>query len=377
MKPRVLVIEPAGNLWGSERALLDLLSSLDSFEAAVCCPPNTPLAVELARRGVQVLPFFIADLHLKSRWERARAAIGVWRACRRFRPDLIYLNQAGAYRVCLPAAGLLGLPIVAHVRIFEDAAYLARQSPAPRRLRALIAISGAIDQALADCSGLAALPRRTVYDAYVPEGPPSAAADHSARRIACIGRITPIKGQDLLIEALALALPGLDGCDCVIAGDGDPNLVASWRRRSEASPIPIEWTGPLRDVRPLLARSAILACPSRREPLGRVIFEAWDAGLVPVVFGASGGAAEIVGAAGGGIICAQETSQALAEGLAQAVALTPAAAQRLVEAGRDWMAAHTSPQTYGRAIEAIFHEAVDDSPRVSPTGPLTSSSDRA
>ena len=32
----------------------------------------------------------------------------------------------------------------------------------------------------------------------------------------------------------------------------------------------------------------VLACPSHREPLGRVVFEAWDAGAVPVVFAGAG-----------------------------------------------------------------------------------------
>jgi hypothetical protein len=37
-------------------------------------------------------------------------------------------------------------------------------------------------------------------------------------------------------------------------------------------------------------------CPSHMELLGRVIFEAWDVGAVPVAFSGSGGAAEIVAA---------------------------------------------------------------------------------
>lgn len=377
MKPRVLVIEPAGNLWGSERALLDLLSSLDGFEAAVCCPPDTPLGAELGRRGILVLPFLIADLHLKSRWKRLAAAFGVWRACRRFRPDLIYLNQAGIYRVCLPAAGLLRLPIVAHIRIFEDAAYLAGQSPSPHRLRALIAISGAIGREIASHPALAALDRPIVYDAYVQVGPPSRADDWSPRRIACIGRIVPVKGQDRLVDALSLNSPALEGCDCVIAGDGDRELVAALREQSRSLPIPVAWLGALRDVRPQLARSAVLVCPSRREPLGRVIFEAWDAGLVPVVFAASGGAAEIVSAAGGGLVCREETPQALAASLGEALALAPSERERMVAAGRRWMALNASPRGYGAAIEAIFRAAIDERPGSSPGSSLTSPPVRA
>jgi glycosyltransferase involved in cell wall biosynthesis len=47
----------------------------------------------------------------------------------------------------------------------------------------------------------------------------------------------------------------------------------------------------------LLQTCSVLVCPSHSEPLGRVIFEAWDAGAVPVALSGSGGAAEIVAAA--------------------------------------------------------------------------------
>jgi len=100
---RTLIIEPAGGLWGSERALLDLIESAPGLEVAVCCPPRTPLAGELERRGVRVLPWFIERLHQKSRWRRALAAVGVLRACLVFRPDVIHINQSGAWRVTLPA----------------------------------------------------------------------------------------------------------------------------------------------------------------------------------------------------------------------------------------------------------------------------------
>ena len=101
---RVLIVEPAGELWGSERALLDLIDSAKDLEIAVCCPPSTPLCAELVRRDVRIAPYFVAGLHQKSRWRRAQAALGVIRACMTFRPDVVHLNQSGAYRVALPAA---------------------------------------------------------------------------------------------------------------------------------------------------------------------------------------------------------------------------------------------------------------------------------
>ena len=146
---RVLIVEPAGNLWGSERALLDVLAGRPQAAFAVCCPPATPIVAELNKLSIPLLPFFVAGLHLKSRWARLRAALGVLRACLRFRPDVIHLNQAGCYRVAMLAAMLLRLPIVAHVRLFEDAGYLARCAARRGRLRAIIAVSNSIAREIA------------------------------------------------------------------------------------------------------------------------------------------------------------------------------------------------------------------------------------
>jgi hypothetical protein len=108
--PRALIIEPAGNLGGPQRALLDLIEHLRGIEIAVCCPPAQPLVGELKKREIRVLPYFRA-LDEQSRWKHlraARAATGVLRGCLSFRPDVLYLNQVSCYRVVLFAAVLLG-----------------------------------------------------------------------------------------------------------------------------------------------------------------------------------------------------------------------------------------------------------------------------
>ena len=125
---RALIIEPSGNLWGSERALLAFVSRMPDIEAAVCCPPNTPLIAELTKLPIRIFPFFISNLH-EAPLKRIWAAIGVIRACLQFRPEVIYLNQGGCYRVTLPASFLFGLPIIAHVRIYEDITYFRSRLP--------------------------------------------------------------------------------------------------------------------------------------------------------------------------------------------------------------------------------------------------------
>jgi glycosyltransferase involved in cell wall biosynthesis len=353
---RALVIEPAGNLWGSERALLDLLDGLDAVDVNVCCPPDRPLEAELTRRGIPVLSNFVYELHKKSRLQRLRAAMGVLRACLEYRPDVIYLNQCGAYRVALPAATLLNLPIVAHVRIFEDVSYIAGQRPNPTRIRGLIAISAAVENALRQCPDLDQIPIHCIYDAYTSVHTGSRCEKRLANRVACVGRLAPVKRQEILVQAMRLVANGLENVECLIVGDGERRYVDSLEQmvadqRVEES---IRWQGFVKDVVPLLRTCSVLVCPSDREPLGRVIFEAWDSGAVPVVFAGSGGAAELVSNAEGGILYSEQTPQSLATALQRALRLDDSERARLVTNGRSWMARNCEPRRYGRAISAIF-----------------------
>jgi len=358
---RVLVIEASGNLWGSERALLDLLDGMRTMKVAVCCPPGMPLQRDLENRHIRTLPRYVYGLHQKSRWHRLRAAIGVLWACLEFRPDVVYLNQSGSYKVTLPAASLLHLPIVAHVRIFEDAAYLARQSPDPKRLRGIIAISSAVEGEIRRFQALEAIPLHRIYDAYASSEQlhSVSSADRATNRVACVGRLVPVKGQDILVAALGLLKNFKGDVQCLILGKGNANFVQELKQLASAGNVAssIQWLGFVSDVLSPLRTCSVLVCPSHHEPLGRVIFEAWDAGAIPVVFSGSGGAAEIVAAANGGILYEEQRPESLARALQDALELDSEQRARLVSNGRSWMAKNCNPKSYGEALSAILTSA--------------------
>lgn len=343
----MLTIEPSGNLWGSERALIDLIGSSPELDLAVCCPDGTPLVAELRARGVRVFPYLLPDLHRGPRRRRLAAALGVLRAALAFRPGALHLNQAGCYRIALPAATLLNLPMFAHVRIFEDAGYLARQTPSPKRLAGVIAISDAVAAELDAHPALRPVPTHTIYDAYA-EAPPPRGVERRPDRIVCVGRITPIKGQDVLLRALPL----LEGAECWMAGTGEGPFMDELTSLPGAAQA--RWMGFVPEVMPILASASVLACPSHREPLGRVILEAWDAGCVPVVYAGSGGAAEIVRASGGGVLYDAQEPACLAAALGSVLAMTPAARAELAARGRAWSRRNCSPAAYGLAMAAVL-----------------------
>ena len=139
-------------------------------------------------------------------------------------------------------------------------------------------------------------------------------------------------------------------------GDGEPNFV----KRLKATSVDVKglrWVGFVSDVMPILQSSSILVCPSHREPLGRVIFEAWDAGCVPVVYSGSGGAAEIIRASKGGIIYDEATPLSLSLSLKYALELSVPTKNNLIKRGQNWMQKKCDLDLYAEQLKKIFEEA--------------------
>jgi glycosyltransferase involved in cell wall biosynthesis len=150
-----------------------------------------------------------------------------------------------------------------------------------------------------------------------------------------LGRLHRNKAFDVLIDAIA-ALPGVH---LWIAGEGPE------RAALEARAAPLgeraRFLGWRADTNALLATADLLVCPSRHEPLGNVIIEAWAAGR-PVVAAASVGPAALIADGENGLLVPVDDAAALAAALRR-VAEDGTLAARLVAGGR-------------RAYEAEFTE---------------------
>jgi len=93
-----------------------------------------------------------------------------------------------------------------------------------------------------------------------------------------VGRLHPVKGFDLLLDALA-KLPGVW---LWLAGDG-PEAEKLTRQAQVLGVIDrVRFLGWRDDAARLMASADLLVCPSNHEPLGNVVIEAWAQGL-PVV----------------------------------------------------------------------------------------------
>ncbi|MFH8092857.1 MAG: glycosyltransferase family 4 protein [Candidatus Aenigmatarchaeota archaeon] len=111
-----------------------------------------------------------------------------------------------------------------------------------------------------------------------------------------IGRITYMKGPDLLMEAIPEVLREFPHAKFIFAGDGDMKHWLERRAHELGIAHAVRFTGWINDFNQKsdLYKSVDAVCvPSRNEPFGVVVLEAWSAGK-PVIATHGTGAGEIV-----------------------------------------------------------------------------------
>jgi glycosyltransferase involved in cell wall biosynthesis len=109
------------------------------------------------------------------------------------------------------------------------------------------------------------------------------------------GRLVWQKGPDLLIEAIPQALRALSHAKFVFVGDGEMRGALEARARQLNVMHAVRFVGHRKgeDLIRLFKLADIVCVPSRNEPFGIVVLEAWSAGK-PVVVTHNGGPAEYV-----------------------------------------------------------------------------------
>ena len=149
-----------------------------------------------------------------------------------------------------------------------------------------------------------------------------------------LGRLFGKKGFADLLEAFARlpAEPGGRPLRLVIAGDGPDRAALEEATRRLGLVGRVHWAGWQDDPEPFYALADLFVCPSRHEPLGNVILEAWTHRL-PVLSTRNEGAQELVEPGRNALLAPLADPAGLAEGLAALLALDASARERLADAG--------------------------------------------
>jgi len=288
------------------------------------------------------------------------------------------------------AARLLGVP---HLQVFHAMTVFDRLERRPPLLRAylrflalggrrFLAVSGA--QAAALERGGVPAERISVLPNPIPvadlarraaePAPELRAAAGRSPVIVCAGRVCPIKGQDLLVEALAEVRRHHPKVLCLFAGrrgsSADVGDVEAFHRRLHRRIDELGLAGHLRflgevaELPALLALADLYVQPSRTESFGRVVAEAQVCGT-PVVAFAVGGIPEVAGP--GALLARPEDPADLARAILERLA-DPEAARRAAELGRAHVEAAYDAATVAERFERTLLDALE-TPEKAPCSP--------
>ena len=355
---RIACIHQGYELYGSDRSFAECVAAIraawPAADIEVVLPrpgPITGLLEGIASR-ITFEPVFV--LRRRNLLQLAISGafhlpVALARAAGRFaRSDLVYINTSVIADYAI-AARFFRKKALLHIHEIPEGFTLTV-------LRALVAWSGAdiIFNSRATCATYPLAPGRrsvVIYNGVAgPEAPEPASYDGTRPlRLAMLGRINRIKGQEILIEAVRLLAPELRArLQVRIIGSAfeDPAQESALAALVEQSGL-----GSLIQLEPFTHDAGeayrwadVVVVPSRRpESLGRVAIEAMSYGR-PVVASAIGGLAEVVADGVSGWLVPPGDAVALAARL-QSIILEPQGWRSFVLSAR---------QRY----EALFSEAM-------------------
>jgi len=335
LRPRLAVMTPAADLYGSDRSLLNALPVLaERYDVVLFSAVEGPLLDRARAMGIDVR--VTADWALRRRMlqpaalpatvRSIRATLADIRAAHAERPfAAIYANTTA--NAALPLLRRVAdVPVIVHIR------ELPRDSP--RQLRLLLrlvhrsaaaVITNSVftaEAAIAIEPRLADRTRVVLNSVPAPRRPPVPPPSDGRFHIACVGRIHPKKGQDVLIDAAGLA--AARGADWHLHFHGDAlpeHRHLEWRLKDAVTRLGLEdrvtWHGYDSDTDVLYDRAHVAVVPSvTPEEFSLVTGEAQIRGL-PVVATGPGGPSEIVDDGGTGTIVPAGDPVALAEALGE------------------------------------------------------------
>jgi hypothetical protein len=292
---RIAVIEPSGNLYGSELCLLDILAGMtpERFAVRVFLPIGGAFASRLRDAGISFEEILQSGAATQNRHSKLFSYLGLFSALRHFRPDLVYVNEAGILRPIALMCRALQIPILCQVQTLEDARWVSKCPKAHGPVKAFICNSAFI----AAETKVPENRKSTVYygyrnkDLHRPR-----AAGNERFLVGLLGRICGSKGHDLVLDAAArLSAAGAGDIRFRFIGEA-PNIeeAQEWRHRVRQRGLGalIEFRGYCSDIAPELADLDLMIVPSIAEPFGRILCEAAEA-RVPVLLSDSGGLGEL------------------------------------------------------------------------------------
>lgn len=194
---------------------------------------------------------------------------------------------------------------------------LAEMGEHYRKLDALSVLSTADERAFRELLDGAGTRVERVPNAVADE--PAPRADLSSRRIVAAGRLTPMKGFDLLIDAFAEVARRHPGWELRVFGAGRSEDKLRGRIIRHGLSERVLLMGTTARLPQEMAKASIYTLSSRFEPFGMVLTEAHSCGLPVVSFDCPHGPGEIVKPDVNGLLVSPEDVEGLAAGICRLI----------------------------------------------------------
>ena len=384
---RVLFVNHTGRMSGGEHSLVTVLRGLPAPIEAALASPRGELSAAAHAIGLRVLAIPEAEGSLKLHPLRtplallamALAAGGVVRAARAFGADVVHANSIRAGMIAGPAARLAGAPAVTYVR---DALPPGRASALALRLVGATAslvlpnsrYTAARFEASSPGAAMRVLPSPVDLERFDPGRLDRAAARRnlgipaSTFAFGVVAQITPWKGQDVAIEAVAtvkrrhpdVRLLLVGSAKFVGAGVRHDNVAFHRRLEELVRELGVEaevaFLGERPDVPAVLRGLAALLAPSWEEPLGRAIMEGMAMEL-PVIATSRGGPPELIEHEVDGLLAPPRQPERWAEAALRLLE-RPEERRELARRARERALANFGMDAHVRALLSVYDEVL-------------------
>jgi glycosyltransferase involved in cell wall biosynthesis len=365
--PSVLLAHPSPDRYGSDLQMVRAVRGLvdAGWRAEVFLPADGALVstledipsvkVRVARftvlRKALAKPTGLLSLLLSVPFDLVRTI----RRIRRSGADVVYVNTV-TIPIWIIAARLCRRPVLVHVREAEAdrprLLQLALNAPMLWATR-VVTNSKASRQVLTTSVPPLAARTSVLYNGIPDPGP--APAVTPSGRVALVGRLSPRKGIDVALEAIAILRRGgqevhLDIC-------GTPYAGYEWyeeqlRTRADQPDLrgAVHFHGYVHPTWPVLSSAQIVVVPSRTEPFGNVAVEGMLAQR-PVIASDVQGLAEIISSGETGWLVPADDEHALASAISK-VLDNPELASGVARAARTSALERFSMERYVHEVNA-------------------------
>lgn len=315
---RILFLDQSSGLGGAELCLLDIASDYaETGCVGLFSDGDFRKALEQRSIPYQLLTTGVLNIHKNSSFLESLASILnilslIWQVTKVSRGyDLIYANTQKAFVIGSIASALGRRPLIYHLHDILSIEHFSKTNLriainlANRFATRVIANSEATRQAFVEAGGKANIVS-VVYNGFHPSNYNISKESRLLLRqslglekkfvVGCFSRLSPWKGQHILLEALAKCSPSVM---VLFVGDalyGEDDYVKQLHQQIHALQLNdrVKFLGFRSDVPELMQACDVIAHTSvTPEPFGRVIVEAMLSRR-PIIATAAGGAVELV-----------------------------------------------------------------------------------